>query len=422
VHGGVRYLARGDLGLVREALRERAIMRANAPNLVSNLGFLCPAYRWYESPYYFAGLTAYDAFAGASGFGRSRYLSAPAALRRAPGLRAPGLRGAIRYHDGQFDDARYAVALMRTAVRLGAVVVNYARAAGFEQRDGRIAGVRVVDGESGDACCVRARAVVNATGTFSDSVRRLDEPSAEPMLSLSRGSHIVVPRDVFPGDDALLVPKTDDGRVLFIIPWLGRVLIGTTDLPESSPSVDPVASASEIAYLVEHASRYLERRLDAADIVASFCGLRPLVKRRPAATARLSREHVVEVARSGLVSIAGGKWTTYRKMAQDAIDAAARVAGLSAAPCTTARLRLDDDPAAERAALIAQDASLSTPLCEGLPYSRADAAAAFRYEMARTADDVLSRRTRIAFLDADGAAACAPAVEQLAKRYKSRYA
>ncbi len=419
IHGGVRYLAEGDVHLVREALRERAILRANAPTIVHDLGFITPAYRWYEAPYYFAGLTAYDVLAGRASFGRSTYLSARRTLERLPEIRARGLHGSIRYHDGQFDDARLAVALMRTAVRLGAVAVNYARAVGFERSGDRISGVLVRDAESGEECTVRARVVINAAGTFADAVRRMDVPDAQALLSLSRGSHVVVRRELFPGENALLVPKTDDGRVLFIIPWHGYVVIGTTDLPEAAPLADPTASAAEIAYLLEHASRYLTRPLEAQDITASFCGLRPLVNRHAATTAKLSREHAVEVTPAGLVSIVGGKWTTYRKMAADAIDAAIPAGKLAWSASRTERLRLDDDVSAERAALIADDAMLGVRLCDGLPYTRADAVAAVRYEMARTVDDVLMRRTRIGFLDANAAAACAPVVREIVGRERS---
>jgi glycerol-3-phosphate dehydrogenase len=403
IHGGVRYLAEGDIHLVREALRERAILRKNAPHLVHDLGFICPAYRWYEAPYYFAGLTAYDLLAGASNFGRSRYLSARDTLKRLPALRAQGLRGSVRYHDGQFDDARLAISLARTAIDLGAVVVNYARATGFERNGARLSGVRVRDEETGGEISVRARVVVNATGIFSDELRRLEDPAARPLLKLSRGSHIVVPREVFPGDDALLVPKTDDGRVLFIIPWLGHVLIGTTDIAEAHPSLDPVPTQEEIEYLLHHATRYLERPLARTQITAAFCGLRPLVDGATASTARLSREHVVETSRSGLVTIAGGKWTTYRQMAQDTIDVALKVGWLASAPCRTRDLPLHES-------LLP---GTGVKLHPNLPYTEDDVLFAALHEMARTVDDVLGRRTRASFLDAQASAACAPRVSQL---------
>jgi glycerol-3-phosphate dehydrogenase len=403
IHGGVRYLAEGDIHLVREALRERATLRKNAPHLVHDLGFICPAYRWFEAPYYFAGLRAYDLLAGAENFGRSRYLSARDTLERLPALRAQGLRGSIRYHDGQFDDARLAISLARTAIDLGAVVLNYARAVAFERSGDRLAGVRVRDEETGSEVSVRARVVVNATGIFSDELRRLDDPAARQLLKLSRGSHIVVPREVFPGEDALLVPKTDDGRVLFIIPWLGHLLIGTTDIPEAQPSLDPVPSEEEIDYLLRHAARYLERPIARSQITAAFCGLRPLVDGAAIKTPRLSREHIVETSRSGLVTIAGGKWTTYRQMAQDTIDVALKVGRLAAAPCRTRDLPLHESILP----------GTGTKLQPNLACTEDDVVYAIRHEMARTVDDVLARRTRAAFLDERASAACAPRVAEL---------
>jgi glycerol-3-phosphate dehydrogenase len=406
IHGGVRYLAEGDIHLVREALRERAILRKNAPHLVHDLGFICPAYRWYEAPYYFAGLTAYDLLAGRENFGRNRYLSARETVARLPALSARGLRGAIRYHDGQFDDARLAISLARTAIDLGAVVVNYARAVAFERKGTRISGVRVCDGETGGEVSVRARVVVNATGVFSDELRGLDDPAARPLLKLSRGSHIVVPHDAFPGDDALLVPKTDDGRVLFIIPWLGHVLIGTTDIPEAAPSLDPVPTEEEIDYLLTHAVRYLTQPIAREQVTAAFCGLRPLVDGAATSTARLSREHIVETSLSGLVTIAGGKWTTYRQMAQDTIDVALKVGRLTPAPCRTQDLPLHES-------LLP---GTGVKLHPNLPYTEDDVLFAALHEMARTVDDVLGRRTRASFLSAKDSAACAPRVSQLLAR------
>ncbi|MGC2129683.1 MAG: FAD-dependent oxidoreductase, partial [Candidatus Aquilonibacter sp.] len=283
------------------------------------------------------------------------------------------------------------------------VVVNYARVVGFERNGARLAEVRVRDEERSDEVNVRARVVVNATGIFSDELRRLDDPASRPLLSLSRGSHIVVPREVFPGKDALLVPKTDDGRVLFIIPWHDHVLIGTTDIAEAQPSLDPVPTQEEIDYLLHHAARYLERPISRSQITATYCGLRPLVDGAAASTARLSREHVVETSISGLVTIAGGKWTTYRQMAQETIDVAGKVGGLAAAPCRTHDLPLNES-------LLPGTGAKLHP---SLPYTEDDVVHAIRNEMARTVDDVLSRRTRAAFLDERASAACAPRVAAL---------
>jgi glycerol-3-phosphate dehydrogenase len=429
IHGGVRYLQSGDVALVREALHERRLLRANAPHLVTDLPFIVPAYRWYEAAYYFVGLQLYDLLAGKSNFGRSRHLSRRDTLERMPGLRAPGLRGSSLYHDGQFDDARLAIALARTAADHGAAVANYVRAERFLYEQGRVCGVVARDLETNEEIEVRARAVVNATGIFADELRRLDNPKVAPLLSLSRGTHVVFPRSVFETREALLVPKTDDGRVLFAIPWHQHVLVGTTDVEVASSELDPAPSAEEIDYIIAHFNRYLARPVERAMALSTFAGLRPLVNRHAATTAKLSREHVVETSRSGLVTITGGKWTTYRKMAQDAIDAAARAARLPAAPCVTTELPLHGSPGiASRTldafglygtdgqairALIDEDASLAELIHPRLPYTRAEIVFAARFEMARTLDDALSRRTRAFFLDLNAAVDAALQVAML---------
>lgn len=417
IHGGVRYLARGNVHLVREALHERTLLRRNAPHLVGDLTFLTPAYRWFDVAFYSSGLRLYDLLAGRSDdFGRSGYVSRAAARARLPWLRERRLRGAIAYHDGQFDDARLAIALARTASHHGAALANYVRCIGFGARAGsdgeRTARVR--DEESGTEFIVRAGAIVNACGVFADDVRRMDDPAAVPMLSLSRGTHIVIAPHALPGTDALLIPKTEDGRVIFAIPWHGHTVIGTTDVPVTHAQTGPAATQAEIAYLLATFAPYTDVRIDEGSITATFAGLRPLIERSATArTARLSREHVVEVSSSGMVTIAGGKWTTYRKMAQDAIDAAIGASGLPHAECATESLPLFDDPSAEIAALIDARPQLGAPLCEGFPYSLADVVQAFENEMARTVDDVLARRTRLAFLDTRAAAVAAQIVGTL---------
>ena len=435
VHGGVRYLQQGNIPLVRESLRERAALRRNAPHIVHDLTFVVPAYRWLEVPYYAAGLAAYDVLAGPSEFSRSRVVSATRARELVPALEARRLRGAVVYHDGQFDDARLAIALARTAVDRGAVVANYLRATGFiHDAAGRAAGVTAADGESGAAFAVRARAVINATGIFVDALRELDEPGSPPLLAHSRGSHIVVRAEALGGASAaLLVPKTSDGRVLFAIPWYGHVVIGTTDVPAGGPQLDPHPSADEIAYILETVNRFLATPLERRDIVATFAGLRPLLRGRSAATttAKLSREHLVDVARSGVVTIAGGKWTTYRMMAADAVDAAARTAGLTPAPSQTefmplhgaiardaheagdGHLRPYGSDAAEIVRLARGDPALRERLDPRLPYTGAEVVYAVRAEMARTVEDVLARRLRALFLDVEAAATSAPRVALL---------
>ncbi len=405
VHGGVRYLQEGDVHLVREALHERTHLLRNAPTLVRDRTFLTPAYRWWESPYYFTGLKLYDALAGRSEFGRSSYVSRAETLERLPWLRRSGLRGSVEYHDGQFDDARLAIALARSAADCGAALANYCRVVSLNRAGSRLAGASVRDAESGAAFDVRATVTIDAAGIFADEIRRLDDPAAPAILAHSRGTHILVGRDAMPGVDALLVPKTADGRVLFAIPWHERMLIGTTDIPVDGAVLDPQPSDEEIAYLLDTVNGYLERPLDAGAITARFAGLRPLVERGAASTAKESREHLVETSRSGLVTIAGGKWTTYRKMAQDAVDAAIVSGGLKSAACITATLRLHDDTSDELRAITMQRPELGEPLHAGFSYTKADVVNGYRNEMARTPDDILARRTRLAFLDAAATAA-----------------
>jgi glycerol-3-phosphate dehydrogenase len=393
IHGGVRYLAQGNVSLVREALRERENLRRNAPQLVSDLEFLVPAYRMHEFPYYYGGLLLYDLLASGSSFGRSRPVSARAARERMPWLRREGLHGGVVYHDGQFDDARLAIVLAKTAARHGAALANYVRATEFLRSTGRIAGARAVDAESGRALEIRSRVTINATGIFADELRRLDRPSAANLLSQSRGTHIVVPGNRLPMREALLVPRTDDGRLLFVVPWHEHVVIGTTDVAAPQAELHPQPSEDEIDYLIAHVNRYVEQPVRRDEITSAWAGLRPLVDRKAVSSIAQSREHFVEIAPSGLVTIAGGKWTTYRKMAQDAVDAAIASGALTSAPCVTERLALVPEP------------------------EHVDEAYAIREEMARTADDVLARRTRLWFLDQAAAERARPRVEALLQQF-----
>lgn len=416
IHGGVRYLRNGELGLVRESLRERGRLLRNAPHLVHPLAFVVPAYRWHERLFYGAGLTAYDGLAGKLGIGRTEHLSRDAVTGRVANLSRSGLRGGTLYWDAQFDDARLAIALARTAVDRGATVINHVKVVELIKENGIVRGVIAADRISGDRIRARGKVVINATGVFADEVRHLDDPGGGTVIEPSQGIHLVVDQSFLGGETGVMIPRTDDGRVLFAIPWHDRLVIGTTDTPDVPLSADPRAREEEIDYLLEHAGRYLEQAPTRADVRATFAGLRPLVRPRGGAgrTAAISRDHSIFVSKSGLVTIAGGKWTTYRKMAEDTVRRAATVGGLPMRPCLTADLTLLDRPAA--AELANADPAWLEQLDPGLPWTIADAVAAVRFEMAVTVDDVLSRRTRIAFLDEAAAARCAPAVSEILKR------
>jgi glycerol-3-phosphate dehydrogenase len=431
IHGGVRYLAQGHLHLVREALHERERLRRNAPHLVHDLSFLVPAYSWWMKPYYGLGLRLYDGLAGSRGLGASRSVARTEALRLVPTLEPSGLRGGIVYTDGQFDDARLAIALLRTLTDdLGGTALNYAPVTALRKSAGKIEGVEARDAETGETFAIAARGVINATGIFADEVRRLDEPEAPAMLATSQGAHLVLDRSFLPGDCALLIPRTDDGRVLFVIPWHGRALVGTTDVPVARPEIEPRPLAEEIAYLLSGAARYLTRDPRPADVLSTFAGLRPLVappSARERRTAKISRDYAVAVSGSGLITIAGGKWTTYRRMGAAAVDRAAVVAGLSRRPSATESLALhgasepasdgrfasygSDAPTLTR--LIAERADWSAPIHPPLPYLAGEIIWAARHEGARTVEDVLARRTRALILDARSARAAAPLVASI---------
>lgn len=407
IHGGVRYLRQGNLSLVRHALRERARLQRNAPDLVAPLGFVIPVYSWMEKCFYGTGLKLYDLLARGSQPFSSQWLDPAETLAHLPTLRPDGLAGGIRYADAQFDDSRLALRLAQAATQAGAAAVNYCAAAGLLKTNGRIAGVAATDLETGRNFEVQARAVINATGIFSDEVRRLDDPACAARLSPSQGAHVVLSGEFLPGRDALMIPSTRDGRVLFAIPWQGRVLLGTTDTAVAQPAEEPRPFPEELAYLLEYGARYLTRAPKKSDILSLFAGQRPLIRKTGRlSTAALSREHVITLAPSGLLTIAGGKWTTYREMAENAVDQIARSTPLSARPSRTADWPLpgSDLP----------DANPNEPLLHpGLPIRAANVVHAARLEMARTVADVLSRRIRCLYLDARAAKEIAPAVARL---------
>ena len=416
IHGGVRYLAQGRIGLVRTALHERELLLRNAPHLVHDLAFIVPAYSLWELPFYYAGLKVYDLLAGRLGRGRSRFLSRGETLERVPALVPKRLAGGILYHDCQFDDARLAITLAQTMCDLGGTAINYMRVTGLLKSAGKLCGVQAIDVETGRELEIRGRVVVNATGAFVDQVLRMDDPAARPLMTPSQGIHVVLEHQALAGDCAVVVPHTDDRRILFAIPWHGKVLIGTTDTAVSEATLEPRPLADELDFLLENAARYLTTIPSVSNILSIFAGLRPLVGgTKSQRTAAVSRDHHLEVSASGLVTMTGGKWTTYRHMGEATIDMATRVAGLTERPSRTRELPLhgwspnDDaqDPLAVYGAdkqairdIAASQPALNEPLHPRLPCLAAEVVWAARHEMARTVEDVLSRRTRALLLDA----------------------
>ena len=450
IHGGVRYLEkavkhfdRSQFNLVRDALHERAVLLRIAPHLSDPLPIVTPLYNWLEVPYYLTGLKLYDWLAGRSNLQPSRFVDAKEALQRFPMLKHQGLRGGVLYYDGQFDDARMNVAIGLTAAREGAVIANYVAVEDLLQREGRVSGATVVDRLTGERFEVPARAVVNATGPFTDAVRRMESADARPMVTASSGIHIVLDQRFSPPATGLLIPQTEDGRVLFLLPWLGHTLVGTTD-NEAAIEEEPRAHEEEIAYVLRHVERYFDVPVTRADVKAAWSGLRPLVSDPEAAdTAGLSRDHIVNVGPAGLVTIAGGKWTTYRRMAVDAVNEAVRVGGLSpSGPSDTdtlllvgaegfsaqgagalqERYSLDVDVAsylnrayggfASEVAALANDGHAGR-LVEGHPYLEAEVVYVARHEYARSTSDVLWRRLRLGVLDEPAARTALERVSEL---------
>ena len=428
VHGGVRYLKQGNVALVLEALRERGRLKKNAPHLVSDLPFIVPVYDFWEGPFYGIGLRVYDWMAGRLGLGNSENLSRAETLARLPTIESDGLRGGVVYYDAQFDDARLAINMAQTAAELGATLINYCRVVGLSKADSRIAGVQCQDEESGRTLEIAGSVVINATGVFSDSVRRMDDPDCQSIITPSQGVHVVLDRSFLPGDNAIMVPNTDDGRVLFAIPWHGMTVIGTTDTEVDYPSLEPQPFEDEIEFLLVHAGRYLTRDPERSDVKSVFAGLRPLVSTGESDTSAISREHTILIPESGLVTITGGKWTTYRVMAKDAVDQAAIAGGLPPSKSRTKKLKIhgwtDGTPtdypldtygsdATRVLQLASDDPGLSEKLHPDLPYSKAQVVWAVREEMARTVEDVLSRRTRALLLDAKASVECSEQVARI---------
>jgi len=415
VHGGVRYLQQGNIKLVMEALKERGLLKKNAPHLVKNQSFVIPNYKWWENPFYGVGLKVYDWMAGSLGLGPSQLLNKEETLVLAPNLDQDGLRGGVLYHDGQFDDARLAIHLAMTAVDHGAVVINYMSVEGLMKENEKVCGVIAKDSFENKEYEIRAKVVINATGIFSDSIAKLDDKNAEPLISHSQGIHLVFDKEFLLSDTAIMIPRTDDGRVLFAVPWHNKIIVGTTDTPVSTASEEPVAMKEEIDFVMQHIHRYLKKDPSYNDIRSVFAGLRPLVKSNSKITSAISRDHHIAVSDSELISITGGKWTTYRKMAEDVMEIAIHKAGMSEKECVTKHLHIHgykeiNDYAAplyyygndetDIKAAITKDKSLSELIHPSLPYIKAEIIWAVQNEMCVTVEDALSRRTRALLLDA----------------------
>ncbi|MEX0773967.1 MAG: glycerol-3-phosphate dehydrogenase/oxidase [Balneolales bacterium] len=429
IHGGIRYLQQGNISLVLEALKERGLLIQNAPHLVRNQSFIVPNYLWWESLFYGIGLKIYDILAGKRGLGPSKHLSLKKTLEHAPTLSSRGLRGGVIYHDGQFDDSRLAISLAKTSAENGGVLINYMKVTELMKTNDKVQGVKAKDMLSGESFEIKGRVVINATGVFTDAVLKMNDPDSEPIMTPSQGVHIVLDKHFLPGDAAIMVPHTDDGRILFAVPWHDKVVLGTTDTAVDDISTEPKALEAEIDFILEHAQKYLTGNPERKDIRSVFAGLRPLVTMgNNKKTASISRDHTLLVAPSGLVTITGGKWTTYRKMAKDVVDQAAAVAGLEPVKCVTEKLRIhgwtknlnENNPLyyygsdlQEIKKIVDEDPELGNFLHERLPYIKAEVIWATRNEMAMTVEDFNARRTRALLLDAKASEEMAPEVARL---------
>jgi len=432
IHGGVRYLQQGNVTLVLEALKERGLLRKNAPHLVHNLRFVVPSYDWWEGPFYGIGLKLYDMLAGKHGFGKSKFLSKEQTLEYLPTIETKGLRGGVIYYDGQFDDARLAVNMAQTAAEQSATVINYMKVTRLLKKNDIVSGVGAKDMETGAQYEISARGVINATGVFTDGVIKMDDPEAQKMILPSQGIHLVLDKSFLPGESAIMVPQTADGRVLFATPWHGKVIVGTTDTEVSDVSLEPRALEEEISFLLTHAAYYLTKDPAPSDVLSIFAGLRPLVSQASQmSTAAVSRDHTIHISRSGLVTIAGGKWTTCRKMAEDTIDQAATVAQLKDSPSVSADLHIHgyhkNITKFGPLSIYGADAqSIQDMMRENPEYQKklhddfltvgAEVIWSVRHEMARTVEDFLSRRTRALLLNARASMEMAPKVAALMAR------
>ena len=415
VHGGVRYLQKGDVKLVLEALHERGRMKANAPHLVKNQSFVIANYTWWDNFLYFCGLTFYDLLSSGFGYGHSKFISKKSVMQRLPAIKQKGLKGGIVYHDGQFDDSRMAVNLAETCIEHGGVVINHIKV------------IELIDNETGDIYELKTKAVINAAGIFVDEVMKLDEIGHKPMVKPSQGAHLVLDMKFLQSDDALMVPKTSDGRVLFAVPWHNRVVVGTTDMLRDNPESEPRALEEEIDFILKTAGLYMNPAPTRKDVVGVYAGQRPLAapKKEGKSAKEISRSHKIIVSDNGLITITGGKWTSYRLMAEDTIDKAIALKLVENRKCITKSLKIhgwrpnpdlashyyiygSDEPTLHQ--LEQENSKYQEKVSSHFDYTYGEVAWAVRYEMARTLDDVLARRVRLLFVDAKEALKVAPAV------------
>jgi glycerol-3-phosphate dehydrogenase len=431
VHGGVRYLAQGNIGLVREALYERGLLLKNAPHLVKNLSFVIPNYRWWEGIFYTIGLGIYDLLAGKLSFGRTKYISKRQILADLPGLNPKGLHGGVVYHDGQFDDSRLAVNLAQTCLEQGATVLNYFRVTGLIKNDQhKVTGITAIDVETGLIYRFKAKVVINATGVFVDELLQMDKPEDKPLVRPSQGVHVVIERSFMPSEEALMIPKTSDGRVLFVVPWHDKLVVGTTDTPINTHSLEPVALDTEIDFILNTAAKYLTIAPTRKDVLSVFAGLRPLAapQNDSSKTKEISRSHKLIVSSTGMITMIGGKWTTYRKMGEDAVDKAIEAGDLRSEISKTKDLAIHGSVegtdwndhlyfyGSDRNAMLSlagENPDWGKKLHPKYDYLQAEVIWAVRHELARTVEDVLARRIRLLFLDAQAAIEAAPVAARL---------
>jgi glycerol-3-phosphate dehydrogenase len=428
VHGGVRYLAQGNIRLVREALFERGRLLQNAPHVCHTLSFVVPAYKWWQRSYYGFGLWMYEFLSGKLSLGKTKLLSKKETLHQLPDLSEKKLTGGILYFDGQFDDSRLAVNLAQTAIEQGGVVINYCGVTGFSKNENTITGIKAKDETTGNEFEIKAKAIINATGVFADTILQLAEGHSEKTITPSQGIHLVIEKHFFKGSAGMMIPKTDDGRVLFAIPWHDKLLLGTTDTPVENITTEPKPLREEIDFIIDHFNRYTEAGIKYNDIKSVFVGLRPLANvSTKNKTAIMPRDHVIKVLSSGLVHVTGGKWTTYRSMAEHTIDKAIENAGLNFLACKTKHLKIHgwanekidshlsvygvDGMLIKE--MMEADVSLSEKIHLSYPYTRAEVKWFIEKEMAVTVEDILARRIRLLFLDAKAAIEAAPLVASM---------